>query len=127
MDDWGQPLGGDPDTVVTPRAKTSRQDTIPGLVSYFADLLPRDSWGTLNTPVNHKALGAGISKLKKAGHSPEQIRGMMETFVSGLSKKPLPMGVAPWRGFLANLDSLATKATKLKEQSYDDIEIDPRI
>jgi hypothetical protein len=128
MDDWGRPIGSDPDEVVTPRPKkVSRQDSTMGLSQYFSDLLPRDAWGSLNSPVNHKALSVGISKLRKAGKTPEEIRGMMETFIANIKRTPLPMGVAPWRGFLANLDSLASKATTRKEQSYDDIDVDPRI
>lgn len=127
-DGWGTPLGSDPEKVVTPRQKkTPRKDSVMGLTFYFADLLPKDSWGSLNSPVNHKALGVGVSKLIKAGNTPDQIRGMMESFIANIKRKPLPVGVAPWRGFLANLDSLASKATITKEQTYEDVEVDPRI
>lgn len=123
-DDWGPAFGADDPAPKPP--KPQKADSTPGLVQYFKDHLPVDAWGTLNAPVNASALSVGISKLKKAGYSPEQIRGMMDTYLQRISQKPLPVGIAPWRGFLANLDSLATTATS-KEDSYDDLEPDHRI
>lgn len=130
-DDWGRSLGSDPDAPVvraTPK-KVAKQDSLSGLINYFSNLLPTDSWGTLNSPVNTKAMMAGVSKLRKADVSPETIRAMMNEYILEITRKPLPAGIAPWRGFLANLDSLASKvtATNLKEPtSYEDLQTDTR-
>jgi hypothetical protein len=130
-DDWGKPLGSDPDAPApVAKKKPARQETLTSLIYYFNDILPQDVWGNLNSPVNAKALLVGLRKLKNAGHSIADIKSMMNSFVAGLQVKPLPVGVAPWRGFLANLDALASKvqATSLKEpDTYDDLQPDTRI
>jgi hypothetical protein len=128
-DDWGKALGEDPEIPAkdTRPKKALRKDTTAGLVNYFSSLLPTDAWGKLNSPVNVKAMMAGVSKMKKAGHSPDDIRSMMDLYSVEITRKPLPEGVAAWRGFLANLDSLAAKAfaTNTKEpDSYDDLQPD---
>jgi hypothetical protein len=128
-EDWGKALGEDPDLPAkdTRPKKIQRKDTISGLVNYFSNLLPTDSWGKLNSPVNAKAMMTGVSKMRKAGHSPETIRSMMDLYLLEISRRPLPEGVAAWRGFLANLDSLTAKvhATNTKEtDSYDDLQPD---
>lgn len=129
-DDWGKAWGEDSEKVSTPPAKKkSRKDSLMGLVIYFSELLPKDSWGKLNSPVNAKAMIVGLKKLQGAGFTPDQIRGMMVTFVADIQRKPLAVGIAPWRAFLANLDSLASRvtATNLKEpDSYDDLQTDNR-
>lgn len=121
-DDWGTPIGSDPEA----EAPTVRKgDSLVALVDYFRSLLPTDAWGRLNSPVNAPALMAGLKRMREAGHTPEQIRGMMVSFIANIKRTPLPAGVAPWRGFLANLDSLATNKVSL-EADYDDIELDGR-
>jgi hypothetical protein len=128
-DDWGTPLGADPEkeyTTASPK-KTPRQDTLSGLVGYFATILPVDAWGKLNSPVNGKALMVGVKKLRDSGKTPEEIRNMMKTFAEDLVRKPLPNGVAPWRAFLANLDHLSNTTTAPKETTYDDLQVDIRL
>ena len=122
-DDWGTPIGADPDREPQPARKG---DSLTALVDYFRNLLPTDAWGKLNSPVNGPALLVGLKKLRQAGHTPEQIRGMMVSFIADIKRKPLPNGVAPWRGFLANLDSLAGTMRKADE-NYDDISVDERL
>lgn len=124
-DDWGPTHGADPEPVERPA--TVRKGTIPRLVNYFADNLPRDAWGRLNTPVNVGALSTGLRKLIDAGHTEAQIRAMMEVFIADIQRTPLPQHVAPWRGFLANLDALASRATTPTTESYDDLQTDRRI
>jgi hypothetical protein len=126
-DDWGTAIGSDPDKVSDTPKKKPRQDSLTGLINYFRDLLPRDAWGSLNSPVNAPAMMNGLKKLQSAGHTPEDIRGMMQVFVVGMSRKPLPVGVAPWRAFLANLDSLSNQVTSTENTSYDDLEDDRRL
>lgn len=130
-DDWGKAWGEDTDKAPKqPKNKTPREDTLMGLVVHFSELLPKDSWGKLNSPVNAKAMIVGLKKLQGAGFSPTEIRQMMQLFVVDIQRKPLAVGVAPWRGFLANLDSLASQvtATSLQEpDSYDDLPTDTRL
>lgn len=128
-DDWGTPLGADPETTAgnPPPRKNPRQDTLSGLVGYFATILPVDAWGKLNAPVNGKALMVGVKKLRAAGKSPEDIRGMMKAFVDEIVRKPLPLGVAPWRAFLANLDKLSHTSAPATESTYEDLQVDVRL
>lgn len=129
-DDWGKAWGEDSEKVTTPPVKKSRKDSLMGLVIYFSELLPKDSWGKLNSPVNAKAMVVGLKKLQGAGFTPDQIRGMIDIFMVDIQRKPLSVGIAPWRAFLANLDSLASRvtATNLKEpDSYDDLSTDTRL
>jgi hypothetical protein len=130
-DDWGKSWGEDPDAKKEPaKKKTARKDTLMGLVIHFSELLPKDAWGKLNSPVNAKAMSVGLKKLQGAGFTPDQIRGMMTTFVLDIQRKPLAVGIAPWRAFLANLDSLASQATATSNQepdSYDDLQTDNRL
>lgn len=123
-DDWGTPIGSDPDREV-PVVK--KGDSLVAMVDYFRSLLPTDTWGKLNSPVNAPALMTGLKRLREAGKTPEEIRGMMVSFIADIKRKPLPTGVAPWRGFLANLDSLATKTSVSQEATYDDIDLDGRL
>lgn len=125
-DDWGTPLGSDPDKP-TAEKKPPARDTILGLIRYFTDNLPANTWGNLNAPVNVPAMTVGVKKLKSAGYSPDQIREMMRVYLVRIQQKPLPNGVAPWRGFLANLDDLAGKVQHTEEQSYDDLQPDHRL
>lgn len=127
QDDWGTPLGSDPDQPAPQTTrKTPRQDSLTGLIAFFADNLPTDSWGKLNAPVNAPAMMTALKKLRTAGHTTDQIRGMMVAFIADINKRPLPNGVAPWRGFIANLDSLSSRATT-KDENYDDLQVDPRL
>lgn len=127
-DDWGPAFGEDPEAKKEPPKKTPRKDTLFGMVTYFSELLPKDAWGRLNSPVNFPAMSKGLKKVREAGHTPEHIRSMMELFIADINQKPLTEGVAPWRAFLANLDALAKRATTAKgHDSYDDVETDKRL
>lgn len=127
-DDWGPAFGADPEPKSSPPKKTSRRDSLFGLATYFSELLPKDAWGKLNSPVNFPAMSKGLKKLREAQYTPDQIRAMMDMFVADIKRKPLADGVAPWRAFLANLDALAKRATTYKEpDSYDDVETDRRL
>ncbi len=129
-DDWGKPLGQDPDDVQQSSKKKPRgKDTAYGLIQFFIDNLPANSWGDLNSPVNGKAMASAISKAKKSGYSADTIREMMRVYLIEIRVTPLPNGVAPWRGFLASLDRLAHKVStsNTATQSYDDLEVDNRI
>jgi hypothetical protein len=131
-DDWGKPLGWDPDDAPSdrkPKKKPRGGDSTYGLIQFFTDNLPANSWGDLNSPVNTRAMSAGVKKAKDAGYTPDEIRGMMKAFLVEIQNKPLPNGVAPWRGFLANLDRLAHKVrtSNTATQSYEDLEVDHRI
>lgn len=125
-DDWGPSFGDDPEPVVS--TPETFKDTTGSLLSYFKDRLPTDSWGRLNSPINGPALIKGFRKLKGNGYTGDQIRGMIDIFIADIVRKPLPQDVAPWRGFLANLDSLAGRlvATATTE-SYDDVTTDRRL
>lgn len=129
-DDWGKAWGEDPEAKKEQPKKKPRKDTLFGLTVHFSEMLPRDSWGKLNSPVNAPAMSKGLKKLIDAGYSPDQIRGMMKLFIADITAKPLVNGIAPWRAFLANLDSLASRVTatnNTKEpESYDDLQADNR-
>lgn len=127
-DDWGPAFGEDPEAKKEPPKKTPRKDTLFGMTTYFSELLPRDAWGKLNSPVNFPAMSKGLKKLRDAGYTTDQIRSMMELFIVDIKRKPLTEGIAPWRAFLANLDALATRATsQQKQENYDDVETDRRL
>lgn len=128
-DDWGTPIGSDPEGVpkeVAPKKK-NRQDSLTGLVNYFSDNLPQQGGMVFNTPVNGQALATAFKKLIAAGTTPEQIREMIAVFISELSAKPLPAGLAPWRAFLAKVDELSQRSLrKTGHSTYDDISVDKR-
>jgi len=126
-DDWGPALGQDPEKVSENPRKKPQRDSLTGLISYFKDVLPTDAWGSLNSPVNAPALMSGLKKLQASGHTSEEIRSMMNSFVVNISRKPLPVGVAPWRAFLANLDSLSNQVSSNENTTYDDLEVDRRL
>lgn len=128
-DDWGPTLGADPEK--SPEElisqKKPRKETLSSLIYYFNDMLPRDAWGKLNSPVNPKAMMVGLKKLQDAGRSLSDIRSMMDSFMVDISRKPLPTGIAPWRGFLANLDRLSNQVQSVETSTYDDLEVDRRL
>lgn len=127
-DDWGATLGADPDRPTTKASRNpAKKESLSSLIYYFNDMLPRDVWGKLNSPVNPRAMMVGLKKLQEAGHSISDIRSMMDSFLSEISRKPLPIGVAPWRGFLANLDRLSNQVPSTETSTYDDLEVDRRL
>ena len=112
-DDWGTPLGADPDRREEPAKKKPRKDTLSGLVYYFRDGLPIEAMNRIGSPVNGPAMIKGFKKLQEQGFTPDDIRGMIDTFVSKLRTKPLRPDVLAWRAFLADLDSLAQSQRSL--------------
>lgn len=125
-DDWGPAIGSDPEKVENNPADPFK-DTNGSLLTYFKNKLPTDAWGKLNSPINAQALFAGFRRLKNTGYTGDQIRGMIDTFIADIQRKPLPTGVAPWRAFLANLDHLSTNVVNKEAYSYDDIKPDGRL
>jgi hypothetical protein len=128
-DDWGKPIGADeerlPDSPVPLRKP--RRDSLTGLVYFFRDSLPQQSKFALNAPVNGPALTKGFKKLIAQGYTHEQIREMIRLYVSDLVRKPLPEGITPWRGFLANLDGLSSRIKRSTgHNDYGDISTDRR-
>lgn len=123
-DDWGPAIGADRDT---PAPKDSPDSwRLRGLVEYFKNILPMSEWGRLNTPVNGPAMMKKLKEMREAGYSATQVREMMEMYVRDIQRKPLPAEVAPWRGFLANLDALAARLSSAGQESYDDLQVDRR-
>lgn len=126
-DDWGVGLGEDTDKK-EPAPKQKRQDSRGLLVYFFRDSLPAETLDRITAPVNGPALMKGFKKLTDKGFTTEQIREMILTFVKEITRRPLPVEVAPWRAFLANLDKYA-KDGKHEEGSPEStaISIDPRL
>lgn len=123
-DDWGPAIGADEET---PDLKASPDSwRLTGLVEYFKNILPMSEWGRLNAPVNGPAMMKKLKTMRDAGYSSAQVREMMDMYVRDIQRRPLPAGVAPWRGFLANLDSLAARLSSTGQESYDDLQVDRR-
>lgn len=123
-DDWGSPLGGDPDRK---EEVAPKKGTLPALVYYFRDCLPEESMDRIGAPVNARALMAGFKKLIDRGFTHEDIRAMIDSFVRDIARRPLPSHVAAWRGFLANLDKYAKDGKHDKDQRPSGLQIDPRL
>jgi len=69
----------------------------------------------------------GFKNLSDKGFSNEQIRGMILAFVKDISRRALPVDVAPWRAFLANLDKYAKEMHVQEDDQPTTISIDPRL
>lgn len=123
-DDWGPAIGADRDTPASTESPDSWR--LKGLVDYFKNILPMSEWGRLNSPVNGPAMMKKLKEMREAGYSATQVREMMDMYVRDIQRKPLPAGVAPWRGFLANLDSLSARLSSVGQESYDDLQVDRR-
>jgi hypothetical protein len=125
IDDWGTGLGADPDRpAIKPAAKG---DTRTALVYFFRDSLPSESMDRITSAINAPALMKGFAKLSERGFTNEQIRGMIMSFVKEISRRPLPVEVAPWRAFLANLDKYAKEPNVQEDTQPTSISIDPRL
>ena len=125
-DDWGVGLGEDLDKKeVVPKQK--KQDSRGSLVYFFRDNLPAETLERITAPVNGPALMKGFKKLSDKGFSNEQIRGMILAFVKDISRRALPIDVAPWRAFLANLDKYAKEMHVKEDDQPTSISIDPRL
>jgi hypothetical protein len=125
-DDWGLGLGEDPDKP-EPATKQKRPETRGALLYFFRDSLPAEATLRLTAPVNGPAMMKGFKKLTDSGFTNNQIREMILDFVKDITRRPLPVEVAPWRAFLANLDKYAKQ-----QRTHSDVEptttsIDPRL
>lgn len=130
QDDWGSPLGADPESVQEPPSpkKKPRQDSLTGLVYYFSNSLPTEAMSRIGSPVNGPALMKGFKKLIEADFTHDDIRGMIDIFVSKLRAKPLKPELLAWRVFLGDLDSLAQSfRTSNPNEDYGKWGLDPRL
>jgi hypothetical protein len=129
-DDWGTPLGGDPDRPKeqpSPKKKPAK-DSLAGLVYYFSNAMPLETMARIGAPVNGPALMKGFKKLVEAGFTHNDIRGMIDTFASKLRAKPLKPELLAWRVFLGDLDSLAHSfRTSNPNEDYGKWGLDPRL
>jgi len=105
-DDWGRGLGEDPDRPKSPAPKKGYR---LALVNFFRDSVPADYALRLNSSTNGKALMKCFATLVAHGYTDDDIRQMILQYMQEISRRPLPMDVAPWRGFIANLDKLANQ------------------
>jgi hypothetical protein len=126
FDDWGTGLGEDPDRK-EPAPKQMRQDSRGSLVHFFRDSLPTENLMRITAPVNGPAMMKGFKKLADRGFTNEQIREMILDFVKEITRRPLPVEVAPWRAFLANLDKYAKQQRTIKDVEPTTTSIDPRL
>lgn len=132
-DDWGTPIGTDPDEVAAkedPRKrvrKTPKLNTQAGLVYHFASLIPPDMnriGANVNGPAMMKCFGGLLDK----GFTHEDIREMMHAFIKDISRKKLPPHIAPWRAFLADIDKYAHHARRAPtREEHSEVEIDDRL
>jgi hypothetical protein len=123
-DDWGSPLGADPDQKEAPAPK---KGSATALVYFFRDSLPVEPMNRIGAPVNAKALLATFKKLTSRGFTDEQIRAMILTFAKEIARKPLPVHVAPWRGFIANIDKYAKDVDVKQVDEPTESSVDPRL
>ena len=125
-DDWGLGLGEDPDKK-EPAPKQKRSDTRGALLYFFRDSLPAETTLRLTAPVNGPAMMKGFKKLTDSGFTNNQIREMILDFVKDITRRPLPVEVAPWRAFLANLDKYAKQQRTQSDVEPTTTSIDPRL
>lgn len=123
-DDWGSALGADPDRVETPAPK---KGSATALVYFFRDNMPEESMERIGASVNAKALLATFKKLTNRGFTDDQIRDMILAFAKEIARKPLPVHVAPWRGFIANIDKYAKDANVKQVEEATKPSVDPRL
>lgn len=123
-DDWGTALGEDPDRTETPAPK---KNTLASLVYFFQSNLPTESFDRIGAPVNGKALMFAFKKLVERGFTHDQIRDMIMAFVKEIARRPLPVHVAPWRGFIANMDKYAKEAHVKQVEEPTEPSVDPRL
>lgn len=125
-DDWGTALGEDHQPTATVR--TPKKLTASSLVYFFQNNLPVNYVVKMNAPVNAKALMKAFRKCTDNGFSLEQVKEMITLFMDDIARKPLPADIQPWRGFVANLDSLAKRITKeITGEEYDGWSVDSRL
>lgn len=129
-DDWGTAFGEDPDRKKAP-AKTPKKkhdpDSRTALVMYFNQSLPTDM-RRIGANVNGPAMMKVFAGLTQRGFTASDIRGMIDVFVKTITRRPLPVHVAPWRGFIADIDRYAEQVKRAPtREENDDVEIDPRL
>ena len=131
-DEWGKPLNQDPDApeqVSAPKKKkkTFDPDSRSGLVGYFHQSIPV-AMNRIGANVNGPVMMKSFGKLQESGFTSADIRVMIDAFVKDITRRPLPVHVAPWRAFLADIDKYAdhVRRAPTKEETTD-VEIDPRL
>lgn len=125
IDDWGTGLGADPDR--QPEINVPKGNSRSALVYVFRDSMPTEAMDRITATVNAPALMKGFAKLTQRGFTHEQIHAMILAFAKDITRRPLPVEVAPWRAFLANLDKYAKDATKHEDIDSATPSIDPRL
>lgn len=124
-DDWGRGLGEDPDR---PKSPAPKKGSRLALVNFFRDSVPADYALRLNSSTNGKALMKCFATLVAHGYTDDDIRQMILRYMQEISRRPLPMDVAPWRGFIANLDKLANQIDNgIREDSTSETTTDRRL
>jgi len=131
-DEWGKPLNADPDAPQPPSAppkkkKATDPNSRTGLVFYFQQSVPF-SMTRVGANVNGPAMMKAFGKLQDIGFTAPDIRAMIDAFIKDTTRRPLPVHVAPWRAFLADIDKYAdaVRRAPTKEETTD-VEIDPRL
>lgn len=124
-DDWGGGLGADPERVE--ERPTPREGSLGNLVYFFRNNMPVESMDRIGASINAKALMAAFRKLVDRGFTHEEIRVMILMFAKEITRRPLPVHVAPWRGFIANLDKYAKGAKKNEKDESNEPTVDPRL
>lgn len=129
-DEWGTALGEDPDKKKTPEKKPKKKydpDSRTALVMYFNDAIPTDM-RRIGANVNGPAMMKSFAGLQSIGFTASDIRGMIDAFVKAITRKPLPVHIAPWRAFLADIDRYADQVRRAPtREENDDVEVDPRL
>jgi hypothetical protein len=126
-DDWGTALGEDRSDTPAP-TKSPKKLTATTLVYFFQSQLPAIYQLRLNAPVNAKALAKAIKTCTEKGLTLEQVKEMMMLFIDDITKRPLPEDIQPWRGFIANMDSLAKRLVTVKDKDeYHGWTVDGRL
>lgn len=129
-DEWGTALGEDPDKPQTPKQRPKKKydpDSRTALVLYFNQKIPTNM-KRIGANVNGPVMMKSFANLAQRGFTPSDIRGMIDAFVKTITRKPLPVHIAPWRAFLADIDKYADQVRRAPtREENDDVEIDPRL
>ena len=128
-DDWGSPLGSDPDRKERPVPKKGSR---LALLRLFTDSVPPIYFSRMNSAVNGKAMMVAFSTLTAHGYTDEEIREIIALYMQQITRRPLPESVAPWRGFIANLDQLGEQVKRnrrvtVSEEDLTETVIDKRL
>jgi hypothetical protein len=126
-DDWGGGLGSDPEKKSAPAVRPPKENSRALLVYYFRDRMPEESMNRIGAPINAKALMSCFRKLVERGFTHDDIRAMIDVFAKEITRRPLPVHVAPWRGFIANIDKYAKGAKQDEKETATESTVDPRL